>query len=235
MAGIEGETRIAKSLVKPKKASKVIALVLPDTEAPPRRKPSQERSKERLEKILRAAEACILASGAANLKISDIAEEADMANSSIYQYFKNREQIVQALLERYLALFNEENMQLLSKIASETEFLKYLEELVYGYHDYMKSNLAYQEIWMGSQGWDALRSIDRQDNVRIAHAWVQRVNTFRPGLDPERAFNTFLMCIESGAHITRIAVSVGGKAERIMVDEMIRMLREHLKSFFING
>ena len=235
MVGIKSGIRKEKSLLKRGKASATIAPIPAEADTLPRRKPSQDRSKERLEKILKAAETCIVAHGAANLKISDIADEAGMANSSIYQYFKNREQIIQALLERYLALFNEQNMQLLDEISSENDFLKYLEDLVYGYHDYMKSNLAYQAIWMGSQGWDDLRSIDRQDNVRIAQAWVQRVNTFRPGLDPERAFNTFLMCIESGAHITRIAVSIGGKAERIMVDEMIRMIKEHLKSFLTNG
>jgi AcrR family transcriptional regulator len=185
-----------------------------------------------MEKILAVAEACILDVGAANLKISDIASASGMANASVYQYFSNREKIIQALLERYLDYFFEQNIQLLSPVDSVEAFLVYLEDVVYGYHDYVKSNVTYRAIWMDSQGWSDLRAIDRKDNMRLAHAWVQKVSEFVPDLKEVKALNVFLTCIETGAHMTRVSVEIGGRVERIMMDEMIAMVRGHLRSFF---
>jgi AcrR family transcriptional regulator len=206
----------------------------PKGDSSSRRKPSQDRSKERMEKILTAAEACILEVGAANLKISDIAAASGMANASVYQYFSNREEIIQALLERYLDYFYELNTQLLSPIDSVEAFLLYLEDVVYGYHDYVKSNATYRAIWMDSQGWAELRAIDRKDNMRLAHAWVEKVSELVPDLKADKALNVFLTCIETGAHMTRVSVEIGGRVERIMMDEMIAMVSGHLKTFFIS-
>lgn len=204
---------------------------LPKGDSSSRRKPSQDRSKERMEKILAATEACILEVGAANLKISDIAAASGMANASVYQYFSNREEIIQALLERYLDYFYEQNTQLLASVDSLEAFFVYLEDVVYGYHDYVKSNATYRAIWMDSQGWAELRAIDRKDNMRLAHAWVEKIKELVPNLKADKALNVFVTCIETGAHMTRVSVEIGGRVERIMMDEMIAMVRGHLSSF----
>lgn len=227
-------------MVNSKKASEIVnsdspskdeGSSLPKGDSLSRRKPSQDRSKERMEKILVAAEACILEMGAANLKISDITAASGMANASVYQYFSNREEIIQALLERYLDYFYEQNTQLLGPVDSVEAFLIYLEDVVYGYHDYVKSNATYRAIWMDSQGWAELRAIDRKDNIRLAHAWVEKVMEFVPNLKADKAPNVFLTCIETGAHMTRVSVESGGRVERIMMDEMIAMVRGHLSTF----
>eukprot|EP01034_Spumella_vulgaris_P025059 gene25059-31469_t len=194
--------------------SKEVGSSLPKGDSSSRRKPSQDRSKERMEKILAATEACILEVGAANLKISDIAAASGMANASVYQYFSNREEIIQALLE------------------SVEAFLVYLEDVVYGYHDYVKSNATYRAIWMDSQGWAELRAIDRKDNMRLAHVWVEKVRELVPDVKADKALNVFLTCIETGAHMTRVSVEIGGRVERIMMEEMIAMVQGHLRTFF---
>ena len=223
--------RVSEKLV-PDLPSEEDGSLLPKGDSSSRRKPSQDRSKERMEKILAAAEACILKAGAANLKISDIASASGMANASVYQYFSNREKIIQALLERYLDFFYEQNTQLLSQVDSVEAFLLYLEDVVYGYHDYVKSNVTYRAIWMDSQGWSELRAIDRKDNLRLAHAWVEKVSELVLNLKTDQALNVFLTCIETGAHMTRVSVEIGGRVERIMMDEMIAMVRGHLRTFF---
>ena len=223
--------RVAEKLVSDL-PSKEVGSSLPKGDSSSRRKPSQDRSKERMEKILAATEACILEVGAANLKISDIAAASGMANASVYQYFSNREEIIQALLERYLDYFHEQNTQLLSSVDSVEAFLVYLEDVVYGYHDYVKSNATYRAIWMDSQGWAELRAIDRKDNLRLAHAWVEKVRELVPDVKADKALNVFLTCIETGAHMTRVSVEIGGRVERIMMEEMIAMVRGHLRTFF---
>lgn len=223
--------RVAEKLVSDL-PTKVVGSLLPKGDSSSRRKPSQDRSKERMEKILAATEACILEVGATNLKISDIAAASGMANASVYQYFSNREEIIQALLERYLDFFYAQNIELLIPVDSVEAFLFYLEEVAYGYHDYVKSNITYRAIWMDSQGWAELRAIDRKDNLRLAHAWLQKVSELVPDLKADHALNVFLTCIETGANMTRVSVEIGGRVERIMMEEMIAMVRGYLRTFF---
>ena len=134
-------------------------------------------------------------------------------------------------MERYLDYFYEQNTQLLASVDSLEAFFVYLEDVVYGYHDYVKSNATYRAIWMDSQGWAELRAIDRKDNMRLAHAWVEKIKELVPNLKADKALNVFVTCIETGAHMTRVSVEIGGRVERIMMDEMIAMVRGHLSSF----
>lgn len=65
-----------------------------------RRSPRQERSRAKVEAILAAVET-IAADEPAALTTSSIAEQAQISVGSLYQYFENREDIVERLLERY--------------------------------------------------------------------------------------------------------------------------------------
>jgi gluconolactonase len=71
---------------------------------------------------------------------------------------------------------------------------------------------------MDSQGWAELRAIDRKDNLRLAHAWVEKVRELVPDVKADKALNVFLTCIETGAHMTRVSVEIGGRIERIDID-----------------
>ncbi|MFX4311234.1 TetR/AcrR family transcriptional regulator, partial [Enterobacter sp. 63] len=146
------------SSLKTKKAGEVKAAT--------RRKPSQERSIERHSQILKAAESCILEVGAANLKILDIARASNMPHASIYQYFNNREEIIAALLIKTTQEFYDEAMALFALATDETAFVKFIEKLIHAFHDFVKSNLTYQEIWWGAQGWETMR---RMDPVSYTH------------------------------------------------------------------
>lgn len=61
------------------------------------RKPQQQRSIARREQIMAAARRLIGQKGYANLTISELAKEADVSPSSMYQYFKDKTAIMVAL------------------------------------------------------------------------------------------------------------------------------------------
>jgi AcrR family transcriptional regulator len=67
-----------------------------------RRRPEQERSKERVEAILRSARALLQDGGVRALSTTSIARRAGVPVGSIYQYYPNRNAILQALFEDYL-------------------------------------------------------------------------------------------------------------------------------------
>ena len=63
-----------------------------------RKKPQQQRAKKIVEHVLLAAQQCIAQDGLAHLTTPKIAERSGVSVGSIYQYFENKEQIVEELL-----------------------------------------------------------------------------------------------------------------------------------------
>ena len=65
-----------------------------------RKRPQQQRAKMIVESILQAAQLCIAEQGLLELTTPKIAEKSGVSVGSIYQYFENKEQIVEELLLR---------------------------------------------------------------------------------------------------------------------------------------
>jgi AcrR family transcriptional regulator len=73
----------------------------------PRRQPSQDRAKVRLEKILAATRAILLESGIGGVTTATIAERAGVPVGSVYQYFPNKKAILLELYRDYLERLHE--------------------------------------------------------------------------------------------------------------------------------
>src|SRR5437868_13385994 len=71
--------------------------------APQRRAPAQQRSRERLERILSAARMLMSEKGSDQVKMSEVAELAGIGIGSLYQYFPDKSAIIRTLAERYHA------------------------------------------------------------------------------------------------------------------------------------
>lgn len=68
-----------------------------------RHMPKQERGRQRVNKILDAASQVLAEVGYEAATTILIAERAETSVGSLYQFFKNKEQIVRALVDRYVA------------------------------------------------------------------------------------------------------------------------------------
>lgn len=67
-------------------------------------RPSQDPQR-RINEILDAAEPLFLEKGYHNTAISDIAQKMGVAQGTLYYYFKSKEEVLEALLKRYIAKF----------------------------------------------------------------------------------------------------------------------------------
>jgi AcrR family transcriptional regulator len=72
-----------------------------------RREPRQPRGQRRVESILDAAEQLFARSGYTEVTTNAIAAEAHTSVGSLYQFFPNKEAIVQGLADRYLQQLHE--------------------------------------------------------------------------------------------------------------------------------
>ena len=73
---------------------------IPNVSQSMRKKPQQQRAKLIVDHILQAAQICIVEQGLVQITTPKIAEKAGVSVGSLYQYFENKEEIIQELLRR---------------------------------------------------------------------------------------------------------------------------------------
>ena len=90
-----------------------------------RKQPQQQRAKVIVDNVLEATQLCISEYGLLQITTPKIAERAGVSVGSIYQYFENKEEIVQELLRR-----KSENLGLALKQIAITQDELRLEEII---------------------------------------------------------------------------------------------------------
>ena len=78
---------------------------MPDLQTPLRHVPTQARSRERLRRVLDAADLVLARDGAGAFTTTRIAHAAGVPVGSVYRYFPDKEAIVEALATRYWSEF----------------------------------------------------------------------------------------------------------------------------------
>ncbi|MEM9668701.1 MAG: TetR/AcrR family transcriptional regulator [Pseudomonadota bacterium] len=128
------------------------------------RDPKQARSQKRVDSILKATKKLILSKGWAAVSMSDIATEADITISSIYQYFPNRSAIIEALLARYLDQGRENFHELFPSKPKDFEDLSNrILQLLDAYYQLYRSEPVLRDIWTGMASEKAIKDLDADD------------------------------------------------------------------------
>jgi len=180
-----------------------------DIAAPSRRTPQQQRSRERVERILNAAKGLIERSGSDALKMGELAERAEISIGSLYQYFPDRAAVIAALAERY----NEEGRACirdgLAGVSDAPGFQRAFGDLIEIYYGLFLAEPVMRDIWSGTQADKSLHGIDLADsheNGALVGAVLQRIY---PDADPAELLNRATLVMYLGSASMRLAISVG--------------------------
>ncbi|HEX6037066.1 TetR/AcrR family transcriptional regulator, partial [Longimicrobium sp.] len=136
---------------------------MPIEAAPPRRVPSQRRSRERVERMLAVATELIAERGSDAVRMSEVAERAGVSIGSLYQYFPDKSAIIRTLAERYnaqgLACVQAE----LAPVRDEGALHEALLRVVDGYYEMFLAEPVMRDIWWATQSDRALQDVDAAD------------------------------------------------------------------------
>jgi AcrR family transcriptional regulator len=88
----------------------------------PRKSPSQERSRQTVERILDAAARIFHEQGYAGATTNDIADEASLSIGSLYQYFPNKDALLAALTKRHITTTTSSLADMIGKLPEDSGF-----------------------------------------------------------------------------------------------------------------
>ncbi|MDX8460883.1 TetR/AcrR family transcriptional regulator [Mesorhizobium humile] len=195
--------------------------------ASPRRSPAQQRSRERVERMLAAASALIAEQGSDAMRMGEVAEKAGVSIGSLYQFFPDKRAIVWALAERYTA----EGQACISAALKEVEdaegFKSAFSELVDIYYQLFLAEPVIRDVWSGTQADKALRALELADSRANAEFLVAVLKRLRPDADPVQLETTAFLVWQMGEAAVRLAISVDREEGDRLVEAYKRMaLRE---------
>ena len=134
----------------------------PSNEALRRHRPRQQRARNRVEGLLDAAEQLIAEQGHAQLKLSAVAQRAQVPIGSLYQYVGGQGALLRALAERHMADFAQRLDALLAEAPASRE--QTLAVLMEAYLDFYQQAETYQWVRAAAQGDPGLRELDLADS-----------------------------------------------------------------------
>lgn len=189
----------------------------------PRRDPVQQRSRERMGRILAAARDLIAAGGSDALRMADVAEKAGVSIGSLYQYFPEKGAIVRALAEGYHAESRACIEEGLAGVADLEGLGRAFEALVDTYYGIFITEPVMRDIWSGMQADKTLAAIELDASRANGELLTSLLIRLRPDDDREALKASAFLVWQLGEATMRLAVAVGREEGDAIVEAYKRM------------
>jgi AcrR family transcriptional regulator len=195
----------------------------------PRRKPAQQRSRERMDRILLVAAGLIESGGSDQLRMSDVAEGAEISIGSLYQYFPDKSAVIRSLAERYNAQSRKCIEEAFENVASRGELETAFGGLIDLYYSIFLAEPVMRDIWSGMQADKTLMELELAENRMCAELLASAMRRAHKKADPKKFAVTALVVWQLGEAATRLAITVGRREGDAIIAGYKRMaLREIL-------
>lgn len=194
-----------------------------------RRTPVQRRSRERVERILRAAEQLVVSSGVEALTTRAVAERAHIPVATLYQYFADRDAIISALIERHVLSMDERIAAALQSLPTYS-VRSIVEATVEAYRADYRERPSYVVLWFqGRLSADIARFIRERDDLLADafHQFATKLGLLREGTDPL----VIRLCFELADRFLEVAYRHDLDGDDRVVNEGIEMIIAHLERY----
>ena len=198
----------------------------------PRHAPTQRRSQERLARIARAAGELCAQLGADAVTMEAIAERAETSIGSLYRFYPNRDALLQAVAERYVAdlgeLLDEREGAAAELAALPLDAL--VDAVLEPFVAFHRAHPGYFAILFAPQGSSALRTV----RGRLRHRLAARLETLlelrAPAMPVEQRRRVALTTVEAARALLQFIERSVPRAEQApMRAELKAMLVAYLQ------
>jgi len=152
--------------------------------------PTQERSRERFERLLTAATEILAEKGSDGFRMSDIVARTGIAFGSLYQYFPDKSAVIGTLAERCNAIGRECVRRDLAEMKALPDLHAALSRITDGYEQMFREHPVAHHIWQATQADRSLQKIDEEDVAFLAGLLGDALKRVAPGV-PAAALASF--------------------------------------------
>jgi AcrR family transcriptional regulator len=200
----------------------------PDRDQPQLRNvPLQARSRERLRRILDAADELLAEEGAPAFTTNRIALQAEVPVGSVYRFFPDKEAIVEALALRYWSDFED-----LVAAAAETDELDplpdpggvVLDALAAGF----RARPGFLALWYGGLRTEQVRDATRPTRSAIARSIERILEVHWPAASAASRARAALMVVLAGDGLLREAFRLDPEGDELLLAESKLMLNAYI-------
>ncbi|MGY3445440.1 MULTISPECIES: TetR family transcriptional regulator [unclassified Bradyrhizobium] len=164
--------------------------------------PTQQRSRDRFERILACATEIMAEKGSEAFRMSDIVARSGVAFGSLYQYFPDKAAIIGTLAERHNAAGRDCVRRDLSVVTTARDLHPALCRIVDSYYEMFMREPGVRDIWQATQADRALQKLDAEDMAVLSGLLSDAIKRVAPGM-PAATLATL-----SGLTMTLIAAAV---------------------------
>ncbi|KXV15366.1 TetR family transcriptional regulator [Caballeronia megalochromosomata] len=190
-----------------------------------RRQPAQQRSRERLDRILEVAQQLIAEKGSEHVKMSEIAELAEISIGSLYQYFPDKREIVRTLAELYAAESRRCVREALEAVQDKAQLLAAFASLVDQYYEIVLDKPVMRDISSALRSDKALMSIEIAESRACGALLAAAIRRVTPTsrTDSKRVSALAFLIWQLGEETMRLAVAHKRGEGAMLVDAYKRM------------
>jgi AcrR family transcriptional regulator len=187
----------------------------------------QARSRERLRRVLDAADEVLAAEGPEAFTTTRLAEVAGVSIGSVYRFFPDKEAIVEALAMRYWSDFED----LVAGVAEADEAQPLddpigavLDVLVAGF----RARPGFLGLWFGGLRTEHVRDVTRPTRTAIASSIERILQRHWPDAPPETRARVSEMAVLAGDGLLREAFRRDQNGDPAVLAESKHMLRAYI-------
>lgn len=199
------------------------------TAARTRRKPTQARSLERVNRILDVSEEMFVEKGYAATTTKAIAAQAKVPIGSLYQFFPDKEAILQALAERYSDLFQQHFQTFDNLEMTQIPLVDYVDRITDGAEQFFSDHPGYHAVFMEVQA--KMPELNDADDARLIETFATLLPKRYPSLNVEDYEAIAFVLIKAMGNLMWLSLRQTPEFRQRLVKETKRLTLTYLQSY----
>jgi len=193
--------------------------------------PQQARSRDRYDAILDAAANLFSNKGFERTTTNEIAARAGVSIGSLYQYFRNKEEVVRAVMERYIGSIRGVTDDFMTREVEGLSVPDAIDQLLEPYIRFHTQSAAFSRLWLGADLSDALDESIGEISAQALARIETLVRSRMPDLSRDRV-RLISMVTQSAVKsmLSMLMRSQSPRFRRRAADEVKRMLVDYFES-----
>jgi AcrR family transcriptional regulator len=196
-----------------------------------RRQPRQDRSRERIDDILKAAITLIGEKGSAAVTMRDIARSSGMPLPSIYHYFPSKTAVIATLYKRYCDETRQRIADAVAHITCADEIDTAAQAIINGYYQRICNDPTVQDLLSAIQADKALLNIDIEETRWQAHYFCHATWPHIAEDDHQDYARSVHLLFQLASAAIRLALTESEEDGARIVSDFLRLIRSQIRQF----